>query len=198
MENNIFDQLAKKYDTEKQVELAKVITEEVKKELRNSESKNLLDYGSGTGLVGLELADYVKSLVLVDASEQMIEVIKNKASKKEITNTKVLLADFTEETPDIKVDIAFMSLVLLHIPDTKKILKELFNILNEDGKLIIVDFDKNDQVNHPKIHNGFSHDVLENLLSEVGFKNTDIRTFYSGKEIFAKQDATLFISVSKK
>ncbi|SEM51639.1 ubiE/COQ5 methyltransferase family protein [Mesobacillus persicus] len=49
-----------------------------------------------------------------------------------------------------------MSFVLLHIPDTDKILQELFDILNNGGKLIIVDFDKNDKIHHPKVHNGFS------------------------------------------
>lgn len=91
-----------------------------------------------------------------------------------------------------------MSLVLLHIPNTKKILKELFNTLNSDGKLIIVDFDKNNNVSHPKIHNGFSHDEMKKRLSEVGFNSTEIKTFYHGKGIFAKQDASMFISTSIK
>ncbi len=69
----------------------------------------------------------------------------------------VLYSDFTKGTPDLKADIVLMSLVLLHIPDTKKILQELFNILNDGGKLMIVDFDKNDHISHPKVHNGFVH-----------------------------------------
>jgi ubiquinone/menaquinone biosynthesis C-methylase UbiE len=67
-----------------------------------------------------------------------------------------------------------MSLVLLHIPDTRKILHVLFHTLNKDGKLIIIDFDKNDNINHPKVHNGFSHEKLKKNLSEVGFKSTEV------------------------
>jgi len=91
-----------------------------------------------------------------------------------------------------------MSLVLLHIPDTKKILQELFNILNSGGKLIIIDFDKNDEINHPKVHNGFSHEELKRGLTEVGFKSNEIKTFYHGNRIFMKQDASMFISISIK
>ena len=194
MENNVFEQMAKRYDTEERIELAKVIVKEVKSELQNSKSKSLMDYGSGTGLISLELCTLVDSILLVDSSEQMLEVAKAKISHKGITNSKVLYSDFTQETPKLKADIILMSLVLLHIPDTKKILQELFNILNDDGKLIIIDFDKNDQINHPKVHNGFTHDELDKTLTEVGFKSIDIKTFHHGNRIFMNQDASMFIA----
>jgi ubiquinone/menaquinone biosynthesis C-methylase UbiE len=151
MENNVFEQMAKRYDTEERIELANVLVKEVRPELRNSKSKTLLDYGSGTGLISLELSDLVESILLVDSSKQMLEVAKAKISHKGITNTKVLYSDFTQEAPKLKADIVLMSLVLLHIPDTKNILQRLFNILNNGGKLIIIDFDKNDKINHPKL-----------------------------------------------
>lgn len=198
MENNVFEQMAKRYDTEERIELAKVIVKEVRPELRNNKSKSLIDYGSGTGLISLELSDLVDSILLIDSSEQMLDVAKAKISHKGIINSKVLFADFTQETPELKADIVLLSLVLLHIPDTKKILQELFNILNTGGKLIIIDFDKNDKINHPKVHNGFSHEELKNSLSESGFKSIEIKTFHHGNRIFMKQDAAMFISSSIK
>ncbi len=190
--------MAKRYDTEERIELAKVITKKVRTELENSKSKSLIDYGSGTGLVSLELSDLVDSVLLVDSSMQMLEVAEAKIARQGITNSKILYSDFTQGTPEIKADIVFMSLVLLHIPDTKKILQELFNILNNDGKLIIIDFDKNDKVYHPKVHNGFSHEELKLKLSEAGFRSIEIRTFYHGNSIFMNQDASMFISSSIK
>ncbi len=198
MENNVFEQMAKRYDTEERIELAKVLVKGVRPELRNSKSKSLIDYGSGTGLVGLELSDLVDSILLVDSSEQMLEVAKAKISHKGITNAKVLYSDFTQETTELKADIVLLSLVLLHIPDTPKILQGLFNILNKGGKLIIIDFDKNDKINHPKVHNGFSHEELKKRLSEVGFKSSEIKTFHHGNRIFMNQDASMFISSSIK
>ncbi|MBT2757655.1 class I SAM-dependent methyltransferase [Mesobacillus foraminis] len=198
MENNVFEQMAKRYDTEERMELAKVIVKEVRPELVNSKSKSLLDYGSGTGLISLELSDLVDSILLVDSSEQMLEVAKAKISHKGIANSKVLYSDFTQETPELKADIVLLSLVLLHIPDTKNILQRLFNILNNGGKLIIIDFDKNDKINHPKVHNGFSHEELKKRLSEAGFKSIEIKTFYHGNRIFMNQDASMFISSSIK
>lgn len=161
MENNVFEQMAKRYDTDERIELAKVIVNEVRPELRNSQSKSLIDYGSGTGLISLELSDLVNSILLVDSSKQMLEVAKAKISRKGIANAKVLYSDFTQETPELKADIVLMSLVLLHIPDTNKILQKLFGILNNGGKLMIIDFDKNNKIQHPKVHNGFSHEELK-------------------------------------
>jgi ubiquinone/menaquinone biosynthesis C-methylase UbiE len=198
MENNVFEQMAQRYDTEERKQLAKVIAEEVRTELQNSSDQSLIDYGSGTGLVSLELTDLVNSILLVDSSEQMLEVAEAKISRKGITNAKVLYADFTQETAELKADIVFMSLVLLHIPDTQKILQQLFSILNEGGKLIIVDFDKNEQISHPKVHNGFLHEELKMRLSEAGFASAETRTFHHGSGIFMKQDASMFISVSTK
>ncbi|SEQ34936.1 Methyltransferase domain-containing protein [Bacillus licheniformis] len=198
MENNVFEQIAKRYDTEERIELAKVIVNEVRPELRNSQSKSLIDYGSGTGLISLELSDLVHSILLVDSSKQMLEVAKAKISRKGIANAKTLYSDFTQETPELKADIVLMSLVLLHIPDTNKILQELFGILNDGGKLIIIDFDKNDKIKHPKVHNGFSHEELKKRLSDIGFKSTEMKTFFHGRRIFMNQDASMFISSSIK
>jgi ubiquinone/menaquinone biosynthesis C-methylase UbiE len=198
MENNVFEQMAKRYDTEERIELAKVVTEVVRPEIRDSKSKSLIDYGSGTGLVSLALTDLVDSVLLVDSSKQMLEVAEAKISHKGITNAKVLHSDFTGETPELKADVILMSLVLLHIPDTKKILQELFNVLNEGGKLIIIDFDKNEDIYHPKVHNGFVHEELKKTLSEVGFKSLEIETFHHRKRVFMNQDASMFIATSIK
>lgn len=198
MEANVFEQLAKRYDTEDRRELANVIVKEVRRELENSTSLSLMDYGSGTGLVSLELSDLVASILLVDSSEQMLEVAQAKIANRGIMNADILYSDFTQDTPKHKADVILMSLVLLHIPNTKKILQALFQILNQDGKLIIIDFDKNDKINHPKVHNGFTEEELNEILSEVGFRSSKRKTFYQGNRIFMNQDASLFISSSIK
>ncbi|KAB2333967.1 class I SAM-dependent methyltransferase [Bacillus mesophilum] len=199
MEENVFEQMANKYDTAERIEMAKIITNEVKNALQNSQTNSLIDYGSGTGLVGLELTPLVKSVLLVDSSQKMLDVAQAKITHKGISNASTLYSDFTQEMPnDVKADIVVMSLVLLHIPDTRKILQSLFNILHDGGRLIIVDFDKNDKIQHPKVHNGFVQNDLKNLLSEAGFKSTDIHTFHHGKAIFMNQNASMFLASSLK
>lgn len=198
MEQNVFEQMASRYDTEDRIALAQVITKEVREVLGDSRSGSLIDYGSGTGLVSLELTDLTKSVLLVDSSEQMLKIAKGKIERRDIANADVLYSDFIQEKPKLKADIVLMSLVLLHIPDTDKILREMHEVLNEGGKLIIVDFDKHDEVSHPKVHNGFRHEELKNRLSHAGFNPLEIRTFHHGERIFMNRDASMFISISSK
>lgn len=198
MEDNVFEQLAKKYDTENRRELAEVIVKKVRPMLQDKKSKSVIDYGSGTGLVGLAIADLVDSILLVDASEQMLSLAEGKIAQQKLGKVKTLQADLTKETPTLKADIVLMSLVLLHIPNTELILERIFSILNEDGQLIIVDFDKNDKVTHPKVHNGFSQQELEEKLCNAGFKPIERRTFYHGEKVFVNEDASLFIANSRK
>ncbi|AXH99047.1 methyltransferase domain-containing protein [Sporosarcina sp. PTS2304] len=198
MEENVFEQMANRYDTEDRIALAKVIVDEVKTVLTDSQLKSLVDYGCGTGLIGLELTDTVSSVLLVDSSQQMIEVVKKKIKGRGITNAQVLHSDFAQEMTTLKADIVLLSLVLLHVPDTEKILQEMFNSLHEGGQLLIVDFDKNDQISHPKVHNGFSHEELKNILQDIGFKTTEIHTFYHGERLFMNKDASMFLANSVK
>lgn len=198
MKENIFNEMARRYDNEERIELANIITKKVREKLQQANEKSLLDYGSGTGLVSLQLTDLVKSVLLVDSSKQMLEISTDKIERAEIPNAEVLHADFTKDVPGIKTDIILVSLVLLHVPNTKKLLDALFEILTEDGLLLIVDFDKNNQINHPRVHNGFEQSELKALLNEIGFQTTEIETFYHGENIFMKKDASMFLSSSIK
>lgn len=105
MEANVFEQLAKRYDTEDRRNLANVIVKEVRRELANSTPQSLMDYGSGTGLVSLELTDLVASILLVDSSEQMLEAAQAKIANRGITNADILYSDFTQDTPNFKADV---------------------------------------------------------------------------------------------
>lgn len=108
MENNVFEEMAKRYDTEERMELAKVIVKEVIPQLLSAQDKSLIDYGSGTGLVSLELSELVESILLVDSSKQMLDVAEVKIAKRGLSNAKVLYADLTQETPELKADIVLI------------------------------------------------------------------------------------------
>lgn len=198
MENNVFNQIANGYDTKERKELAKIIVDAIKAELKESKDKSLLDYGCGTGLVGLELASLVYKIILMDSAEQMLEIVREKIVLADIKNAEVICSDFTKEGPGVQTDVIVASLVLLHVPDVERLLKSFYSSLNANGKLIVVDFDKNENVSHPKVHNGFVQEDLRSILSGVGFRKTNTRTFHHGKNLFMNQDASLLISVSSK
>ncbi|MFZ4453618.1 class I SAM-dependent methyltransferase [Salibacterium aidingense] len=199
MEGSTFDQMAKQYDTPEQIELSEIIGKQIKQELPDSRSKDVLEYGGGTGLVGLQLTDMVRSVKLVDSSRQMLDMTQEKISRRSLSNAEVQYADFTKETPELEADIIIMSLVLHHIHDTASILRELFHVLRPGGRLLIVDFDKDDTFDqHEHNHKILSHDELKEILSEAGYSSIHIQTFYHGKSVFMKQEASLFLACSVK
>lgn len=74
------------------------------------------------------------------------------------------------------------------------LLQQLVTQLNSNGLLIIVDFDKNENVNHPNIYNGFEQKDIQKSLRTIGLSNIDSHTFYQGKNIFMNKDASLFLA----
>ncbi|MFC4737173.1 class I SAM-dependent methyltransferase [Bacillus daqingensis] len=198
MEKNVFEKLARQYDTKERKQLASVIAERVKLELSDSTDKALLDYGGGTGLVSLEFTDLVQELTIADASEQMLKLAQAKIVERELSNATVLHADFVKTEPSVSADIVLLSLVLLHIPDTERILQAIAHVLHETGRLIIVDFNENARVHHPALHSGFDQKKLELLLQKAGFTAITFETFYEGEGIFMKQDASMFICTCEK
>lgn len=198
MQKNLFDQMAAKYDNDARKALANLVVQQLKPRLQQHQSKSLLDYGGGTGLVSLELADQVQSVLIVDAAAQMIDVAKAKIRNQNLSNAEAIVANFTEEPPQVKADVIIVSLVLLHIPDTDKILQALYDALNDHGELFIIDFDENERVSHPLVHSGFNHQALAAQLTTTGFHQIDIESFHHGKNIFMNEDASMFIASCKK
>ncbi|MGX7265314.1 class I SAM-dependent methyltransferase [Enterococcus crotali] len=196
---NVFDQIAQRYDSPKQLELANIITKEIKTELGDTTGKTALDYGCGTGLIGLQISDEFKEMLFVDPSKEMIHVVDQKIAQMNRTNVKTVVGSFAnEETLNIKADLIIVSLVLLHVPDTLDSLKSLYRALNSKGHILVVDFDKNENINHEKVHNGFSQLELKKQLEKIGFKSVSSRTFYHGQNIFMNQDASMFILNAEK
>lgn len=197
---DIFSQMADRYDTEDRIKSAKIIAKEIRATLAGTHIHgSALDYGCGTGLVGLELVDIFDSLLLVDPVAPMIEQVDKKIKNSGIQTAGTSCCDFlTQPLPLLQFDCILLSQVLLHIKNTRLILTRLYDALKDGGHLIIVDFDKNDSISSDKVHNGFLQSELANLLAHIGYHRAGSHTFYHGKNLFMNQDASLFILDAKK
>lgn len=186
--------MATRYDTEERIKISNVIIDAVKMHLQNSSEKTMIDFGCATGLIGLPLAEHLKSIRLIDVSSQMIHFVKNKIEIQGIKNAEAICTDLETQDSIIEpADCIIAVQVLLHIKDTKDILKKLYSLLRPGGQLIIVDFIKNNNVESQLVHNGFVQEELESLLREIGFHTTSVETCYNGEKIFMGKDASLFL-----
>lgn len=189
-----FEMMAARYDTEERLAIATVIANELRRKIQPHSFKTALDFGCGTGLVGLQLKDLFEEMVFTDPSPAMIEQVDKKVTEQNIDNITTLAIDLLSDTPEnIQVDCIYMSQVLLHIADTKAVFDTLKSLIKPNGRLMIVDFDEATTVTSTEIHPGFSHKELTALAEAAGYSDIHIETFYHGKNLLMNQDASLFI-----
>lgn len=138
-----FNQMAERYDSSERKRVAKISAHVIAELISNKSEKTAMDFGCGTGLVGLELMEEFQSILFVDSSENMIQQLNKKLSTVDNSNTRTLWVDLEgDNVPEVKVDVIFLSHVLLHIKDTQDIIQKLWKMLHAEGQLVLVDFDK--------------------------------------------------------
>ena len=194
-----FDSIANSYDNPERTRIAKVASDAIKEYLGDAKSKSAIDFGCGTGLVGMNLLSEFESVLFLDASENMLHIVETKISEVDSGNASTLCFDFESSSQsDLRADYIFMAQVLLHIQDYEALLAKLHAVLNDEGHLLIVDFNKNDKVVSDLVHNGFDQEQLKASMLRMGYKDIRSKTIYSGTKLFMNQDASLFIMDAKK
>ncbi|ACV62333.1 Methyltransferase type 12 [Desulfofarcimen acetoxidans DSM 771] len=196
---DIFEMMANRYDTTDRIQIAKVTSDAIREYLADTNDKNAMDFGCGTGLVGMNLLNDFNFMFFLDTSQNMINQVKQKIAEFNIQNADTLCFDFEKEgRMDLQADYIFMAQVLLHINDVELVLSRLYDVLNVGGHLLIVDFNKNDEIVSDMVHNGFDQEKLIELMIKIGYREIQSKTFYTGSKIFMNHDASLFILDSQK
>lgn len=194
-----FDLIADIYDTPERIHIAKVSSDAIREYVADAKNKSAIDFGCGTGLVGMNLLDEFHSMLFLDTSPNMIHRVQQKITDLNIQNAKTLCFDFEEGSlSDLHADYIFMAQVLLHIHDIEPVLARLWDVLDDGGHLLIVDFNKNDNIASDRVHNGFRPEELAGIMTRIGYRDIQYQTFYTGSKIFMGQDASMFVLDSKK
>ncbi|ARU60789.1 methyltransferase type 12 [Tumebacillus avium] len=196
---DIFEKMADRYDNSERVQIAKIASDAIREYVVDAKDKTAIDFGCGTGLVGMNLLDDFKSVLFLDSSQNMIQQIKQKIAEFNIENADTLCFDFEKQgQSELQADYIFMAQVLLHIPDTELVLSRLYDVLNPGGHLLIVDFDKNESIVSDLVHNGFDQADLAERMRKLGYRDIQSKTVYSGSNIFMNQDASIFVLDAQK
>jgi ubiquinone/menaquinone biosynthesis C-methylase UbiE len=101
----------------------------------------VLDMGAGTGAVSFALAPYVKKVIAVDISEQMLNEAKRKAEDSNIGNIDFVVGDFLHPNVEGTVDVIVSNIALHHLTDEEKekAVKIMAEKLNDGGRLVLGD-----------------------------------------------------------
>jgi ArsR family transcriptional regulator len=131
------------------------------------------DLGCGTGQMAEALAPFVRSVVAVDASREMLQAAR--ARLRDHDNVD-LRRGTLERLPvdDESLDAAVMALVLHHVPDPAGVCGEVARALKPGARLVIADMLPHDHEDYRKtmghVWLGFSPDQMARVLEGAGFE----------------------------
>jgi ubiquinone/menaquinone biosynthesis C-methylase UbiE len=201
-----FDEKAITWDNDNRINRAKIISEEISKSIEIKKSYKALEFGCGTGLVSFDLLGKFENISLVDTSKGMIEILNSKIQQNEIKNMTAFQLDINNQKILMgKYDVIYTSMALHHIKDIEEVLKNLYELLNPNGYICIIDLDEEDGRFHSDDktfdgHNGFNQNKLKLLMGKIGFKNIEAHNFYNGIKVIGHENIeyTLFLMKGNK
>ena len=130
------------------------------------------DLGCGTGQIAEALAPFVRGVVGVDESPEMLETARRRLAGQE----NVELRGGSLEAlplPDLFLDAAVVFLVLHYIADPPAALREIARVLRPGGRLLIADLTRHDREEYRATmgHSwlGFEEEQLGEWCAEAGF-----------------------------
>jgi ubiquinone/menaquinone biosynthesis C-methylase UbiE len=135
------------------------------------------DLGCGTGQLTAALAPFVARVIAVDGSAAMLQAAKRRLQG--LTNVDLRRGDL-ESLPidDARLDAATMAVVLHHLPEPDRALREVARVLKPGGRLLIVDMLPHDRESYRQqmghIWLGFSDDHVRRILDDSGFADTRV------------------------
>ena len=164
---NEFNDLANKYDTPETIKLSNITSNTIFEALDKGMKKKAIDFGGGTGLVGLQLINYFQSMLFLDASQEMIDQVNLKIEKLGIKNVNTLCTNLENEGQlSFQADTIFSSMAFHHIGNYNDLLTKMHDMLEEKGQLVLVDMEKQPQKNHGTT-DGYDHGFDRHKLSSV-------------------------------
>ena len=181
MERRDFNKDAESWDENPgRIKAANDIADSLLKEIPLTPAMRVLDFGCGTGLLTLRLCPLVGSVMGVDSSAGMLDVLRTKIFKSNTRNVQTRNLDLERgDELDGEYDLVVSSMTLHHIRDIETLLLKLYKVLASGGCLCIADLDLDNGKFHDDntgvFHFGFDREMLRSAFSNTGLDG--IRVF---------------------
>lgn len=139
--------------------------------------KSVLEFGCGTGVLGLRLAqDHAARLLFVDTSPAMLGVLRGKLAEADLPDAQVFEGNLSAQPiPEASVDLAVSLMALHHVEDVTGALARLRALLKPGALLLLGDllpedggFHSGNNHDESAAHNGFDPEELQTLCNGLG------------------------------
>ena len=174
---NHFDEAAANWDAEpRRVELAKAVGEAILRQVQPTRGMDVLDYGCGTGLLGLFLLPHVRSVTGADSSPGMLQVLEDKIRAGGLQRMRTERLDLRHDpVPESRYHLIVANMVMHHVDQIEVLLTAFYQMLLPGGFVAIADLDTEPGLFHgPDVaesvyHHGFDRHAFKDRLYRVGF-----------------------------
>jgi ubiquinone/menaquinone biosynthesis C-methylase UbiE len=134
--------------------------------------KNMVcaDFGCGSGGWAIPLAKKVKWVFAIDILEEPLSALRSKAKMERISNLDALKANVEKGTnlSSESCHLVLMTNLLFQVDDIKKVLEEGKRVLKKGGKILIVDWIKDNPLT--KEIEWVDFDKIKEVAKEIGLK----------------------------
>lgn len=140
------------------------------------------DLGCGTGQVAEAVAPFVRQVVGVDASREMLQAAR---ARLRAHGNVDLRRGGLEHLPvdDVSLDAAIVALVLHHVPDPAKVAAEVARVTKPGGRVVVVDMLPHGHEEYRKtmghVWLGFEPRYVERMLASAGFEAVRVHALES-------------------
>lgn len=169
-----FDQRARTWDQNpNRIKMARAVVMSIQRVVTIKPAMTMIDFGCGSGLMTLQLADQVQAVTAMDTSRGMLEVLQSNLNTEHMDNVTTVYLDPPGATPAVRpVDLIVSTMVFHHIEDIASTLARLHSWLNPGGYLAISDLEPEDGHFHGpeagKVHHGLDPRALKTSMEKLG------------------------------
>ncbi len=170
MKKDYFQNKAKNYEQDKnRVDNVENIANSILKSLKFDKTMQIMDFGSGTGLLLEKIAPFVDKITAIDISNSM-NITLNAKRNNLGCELEILEMDLSRTKLDKKFDGIISSMTMHHIEDIQIMFKDFYTMLNDNGFVAIADLDIEDGSFHTEdtgvFHFGFDRMTFLNSAKD--------------------------------
>ncbi|MDD3467573.1 MAG: class I SAM-dependent methyltransferase [Campylobacterales bacterium] len=174
-----FDAAASEWDkSQTRINMATKITSQIIKNIPLRSDDTVMDFGCGTGLVGLNIAPLVHKLIGADLSGEMLKNFKSKAEKDGLSNVETLELSADSHLGENTYDAIVSAMTLHHIEKPNELFGRFANAIKSGGYLGVADLAKEDGTFHENntgvYHFGFTPEEFASFFVQNGFEQPQI------------------------
>lgn len=172
---SIFDAKAVQWDANPRIaKVAKAFADSLRRHLPLNHGMRAIDFGCGTGQVGILLQEAIGSLTMVDTSQGMLTVLRQKIAEQRIDNMHLYPGDlFQTSLAPGSFDLAYTLMALHHLQNIPAVLNRFHQLLKPGGFLCIGDLEPEDGSFHGgemEVHQGFDPRQMGRDVADRGFQ----------------------------